>query len=881
MEHGASVEIISFMNDRQPPVWIFRFLQWFCPPHLLEEIEGDLLERFRSDSKKHGLKRAKWRLIRTVILFFRPGILLRNKFSFQPNPFRMWANYFKVSTRVILRNKTFSAINISGLVLGMTGALLLFLWILHESSYDQFHTDKDQIYVAWNRATENGQVNCWQITPRVLAPTLEKDFASVDKAASYANWNPTHLFSAGGKKLVKTTGVFTDANFFDILSFPLIKGDTSTVFDNPASIVLTEEFAADLFGDREALGETLSIEQSGYTFDFAVTGILKNLPHNTDFRFDYLLPFTFLESIGEKNDFWGNNSVTNLVKVKAGTNIATLNEQIKDLVKKNHAAGQHIEIFLYPLTKMRLYSGFENGVPSGGRIEIMRLLGLLGIFLIAIACINFINLYTARAQRRSREIAIRKVTGAVRISLIAQFLFEATLISFCAGVISVALCYLLIPPFSQLIGENIQLDPTNFQLWLLAATVILAVGLLSGSYPALYLSSFQPIRILKGMGLGISGKPSLRSALVVFQFGFALTLIVSALVIRKQIMFVQNREPGYSTSHLIHLPISDDLSKNYHAFSQELLQSGTAVSLTKASAPITEQWSGTTEMKWRGKNPQEKTDMQRIYVDQGMVTTAGLVIVQGRDMDLEKYPSDSTAVLINETTLAVMGFDNPIGEVIEDAGREWHVVGVVKDFVFTSPFQRIEPILLFGSQWKNALNVVYIKLNSENNVRHNLETLAKIARKYNPDYPFQYHFADLEYQRKFDGINSTLRLTTLFTGVAIFIACLGLFGLAIFTSESRRKEIGIRKVMGGSVLSITQLLSYSTLKPIFISILLFTPLSWFSINWWLESFAYRTSLDASIFVVSAMSLLSIALITISTQTIRAARVNPVKSLRSE
>lgn len=869
------------MNDRRPPQWIFRFLQWFCPPHLLEEIEGDLLERFTTDLKRLGHGHASWRLIRAVILFFRPGILLRNKFSVEPNPFRMWSNYFKVSARVMLRNKTFSAINISGLVLGMTGALLLFLWILHERSYDQFHGEKDRIYIAWNRATENGQVNCSQITPRVLAPTLEKEFASVDKTASYANWGATHLFSAGEKKLIKTTGVFTDANLFDILSFPLIKGNVSTVFDEPASIVLTEEFATDLFGDREALGETLTIEQSGYAFDFTVTGILQDLPHNTDFKFDYLLPFTFLESIGEKNDFWGNNSVTNLVKVKAGANINTLNLQIKDLVKKNYAAGQHIEIYLYPLTKMRLYSGFENGVPSGGRIEIMRLLGLLGIFLLVIACINFINLYTARAQRRSKEIAVRKVTGAVRLSLMLQFLFEAILISFCAGVIAVALCYLLIPPFTQLIGENIQVDLVNPQLWVLAGIVILVVGFLSGSYPALYLSSFQPIRILKGMGIGLSGKNSLRSTLVVFQFGFALTLIVSALVIRKQIMFVQNREPGYSTANLIRVPISDDLSKNYHAFSQELMQKGAAVSLTKASAPITEQWSATTEMKWRGKNPQEKTDMQRIYVDQGIVTTAGLVVVHGRDMDLEKYPSDSTAVLINETALSVMGFDNPIGEIIVDAGREWHVVGVVRDFVFTSPFQRIEPILLFGSAWKNALNVVYIKLNSANNIQDNIEALAKASHKYNPDYPFQYHFADLEYQRKFDGINSTLRLTSLFTAVAIFIACLGLFGLAIFTSESRRKEIGIRKVMGGSVLSITQLLSYSALKPIFISILLFTPLSWFSINWWLESFAYRTSIDVSVFIVSALSLLSIALITISTQTIRAARINPANSLRAE
>jgi putative ABC transport system permease protein len=882
MEYGSTTETIQIMNqDARPPLWIFRILAWFCPSHLFEEIEGDLLERYDKHLRSAGPRKAKWRLIWSVIRFFRPGILFRNKLSTDMNSLYMLSNYLKISLRVIVRNKTFSFINISGLVLGMTGALLLFLWIVHETTFDQFHTDKERLYVAWNNATENGQVNSSYTTPRILAPTIEKDFTAVENAISYAEWESTHLFMVGDTKLLKTSGVFADKEVLNVLSFPLAKGNPASVFDNPSSVVLTEKFAHELFGDKEAFGETLTIAQSGYKFEFVVSGILKDLPPNTEYKFDYLIPFTFLESLGEKDTFWGNNSVKTIVKLKEGTDISLFNLQIKDLVKKNYANGSHIELFLYPLTEMRLYSRFENGVPAGGRIEVMRLLGLLGIFLIVIACINFVNLYTARAQRRSKEIAVRKVSGAMRLSLITQFLCEACLMALFAGVISLALCYIILPAFSQLIGQSIPLNFRNTQFWILFSALTIGVGVLAGSYPALYVSSFQPIRILKGISLNISGRSTMRSSLVVFQFGFALTLIVSALVISKQIRFVQERQAGYSAKNLIHLPLSGDLEKNFQAFSNELLEKGAATSVTKSSAPITEQWSGTTEMKWKGKDPQEKSDIQRIYVDQGMSRTAGLEILQGRDMDLAKYPSDSLAVLINETSLAVMGFKNPIGEVIEDANRQWHVVGVVRDFVFTSPFQKIEPIVLFGAKMKWAFNVVYVKMNSENPVQKNLSLISEASKKFNPEYPFEYHFADQEYQRKFNNMNGTLKLTALFTFAAVFIASLGLLGLAIYMSETRMKEIGIRKVFGGSVLGITKLLSWSSIKPIIISVVVFTPLSWLAMDWWLQSFAYRVSMDWETFAIAGLSLICVALLTVSTQTIRAAKLNPIRSLRSE
>lgn len=868
-------------QKQEPPHWLLALLRSFCPPGLVEEIEGDLLERFNHHRRTIGIRRARRRMFWAVIRFFRPGIVLRNNFTFNVAFLYMLSSHFRVSMRVLFRNKTFSAINIFGLALGMTGALLLFSWIRHELSFEQFHSNKNQLYMAWNRATENGLINCWPTTPRILAPTLKQDYASVEHAISYAQWGSTHLFIVGDKRILRTTGAFTDPAFLTALSFPLLKGNPRNALSNPNSIVLTERFAHQLFGAEEAFGEVVTIMESGYRFDFTVSGILRDLPSNTAFDFDYLISFQFLESLGEKNDFWGNNSVATVVQLKPGTDLHSFNDEIRDIVKKHYADGQHIEMFLYPLTEMRLYSRFENGVPAGGRIEIMRLLAVLGIFLIAIACINFINLCTARAQRRAKEVAIRKITGAFRMALVSQFLCESVLMATLAGAISLAVCYCLLPFFSAMVGQRISLDFADPGLWMMISGFIVAIGLLAGVYPAFYLSSFQSVPILKGLKVKLPAGNAVRSVLVVFQFGFALTLIVSALVVSRQIDFVQSRDMGYSSEHLIHMPLSADLVKNYGAFRHELLRDGTAISLTKMSASITEQWSGTTEMTWSGKDPANKTDIQRIYVDEDVVQTAGLTLIAGRDMDLDRFPSDSSAVLLNETALHLMGFKNPIGEIITDGSRQWHVIGVVKDFVFTSPFQKIEPILLFGPKMKWALNVVYVKLNPSSPVKEAIAALSALNRRYNPEYPFEYHFADLEYQRKFDDVNATLKLTAVFTSVAIFIACLGLSGLALYMTEVRIKEIGVRKVMGGSVLSITKLLTLTSLQPIMISVVVFTPLSWLAMNWWLESFAYRTALDAGLFILASVFILFIALVTIGAQTNRAARVNPVVTLRSE
>ena len=871
------------MKEPASPKLTFRFLEWFCPAQLYEEIEGDLIQKFEKDVRLIGERKAKRRLIWNAVRFFRPGIIFRNKVTSPQPPINMLANYFKIAARIMVRNKGYSMINIFGLAIGMTGAILLGLWIHNEFSYDRFHAEKERIYTVWNRQSNPDGINCWSTTPRVLAPTLINNFTAVETAVSFATYSDSYLFSVGDKRIMKNEATFTDPQFLTLFSFPLLKGDVSKALGNPNSIVLTEKFAKQLFGNKEAFGEAVTVSQTGYDIPFTVTGILKDLPSNTDFHFEFLIPWQFIERNFGKDTEWSINSVTTLVKTKEQVSIEALNKGIKDLKKKNTQGSDDTELFLYPFTQTHLYSRFENGVAAGGRIEIVRMLGILGVCLVAIACINFINLSTARAARRTKEIAVRKVTGAYRYSLIYQFLCESLLVSFVAGVLSLLAVYSLLPFFNILMQQQITLDVSDYSFWASATGIFVFVGLLAGSYPAFYLSSFQPVQILKGGLVNGSGKNFLRTLLVVLQFGFAITLIVSTIVVYQQTLYVQNREAGYAKNNLIYHYSTGDLVKNYQSYKRELMETRAALSVTRTSSPITDRLSNTSGIKWRGKDPENKTVIERFNTDEDISKTAGITIVEGRDMDLSNYPSDSTGVLLNEAAVKLMGFKEPLGEVIEDNGIEWHVVGVVKDFILTSPYKKVEPMVLEGSwgERNGMLSVIHIRLNPARSTKENIAQVSKLNSKYNPDYPFDYHFVDTEYARKFSNVETTLTLTTVFTGLAVCIGCLGLLGLSTYMIEARVKEIGIRKVMGGSVWSIIRLLTIHSLKPIAWAIVLFSPGAWWAMNWWLQSFDYRISLSPIIFIGAAALIFAIALMTVTIQTYQAARTNPVKSLRSE
>ena len=868
-------------NKPHPPKAALRLLSWFCPTELYEEIEGDLIYQFNKDVKTVGEKKAKQKVLLNVIRFFRPGILLRNRITIPLIPMYMLFNYLKVAVRVMLRNKSYSFINLFSLALGITAFAFLFLWTQHEFSYDQFHTDKDRLYKVFNRTYTNGKINSWDVTARVLAPTLQEEYTAIESAISYTAWGEQHLFIEGDKRIVKTTGAYADDAILTMFSFPLIKGDAKTAFKDPMSIAITEKFAQELFDEEDAFGKTVTIGEGSESFTLNVTAVLKDLPSNTDFRFEYIIPYKLVEMLSGKNTQWGNNSVYTFVKLKEGTDINQFNEQVKDVVQKHNKDADQWEVFLYPLTKMRLYSRFENGVPDGGRIEVVRLLAMLGICLLAIACINFINLSTARAQRRSKEVAVRKVTGALRNSLIAQFLCESLLLAFGAGVLSLVAVYMGLPYFNQLISLHLTLEFTNLNFWVGGLLLIILVGLLAGSYPAFYVSAFKPVKILKGLVISATGKSRLRAVLVVFQFGIAITLMVSVFVVQRQIAYLQNRDAGYNKEHLVYQYFTGSLKKNFEAYKNELLARGVAQSITKTSTPITDRWSNSDAMEWEGKDPENKTLFERIYADDAFATTAGLTVVRGRDMDPEKYATDSTAVVINESAAKAMGFDDPIGKRIRDNGTEWHIIGVVKDFILTSPWGQVEPVLLFGCVNSWPFSVAHIKLSAHHTLQENLQVMAELSKKYNPDYPFEYEFVDAAYARKFADLETTRTITLVASFLTIAIAGMGLLGLSSYMVEVRVKEIGIRKVMGGSVFSITRMLTWSSLKPILIAVIVFGPQAWWVMNWWLSSYPYRISVGLFTIPLAALSIIGLAVIITSTQTIRAARTNPVNSLRNE
>jgi len=860
--------------------WSVRLLRQLCPASLYEEIEGDLIQRYKRDVSKTSERVARRRLAWNAIRFIRPGILMRNQWSLNITSLSMVRNYLTIALRIMGRNKGYTTINVIGLALGMTGALLLGLWVANEFSYDQFHEDGDRIAIVWNREKQGGDVSCWSATPRVLAPTLEAGFSSIENAVSYAHYSDSYLFVAGEKRILKNEANFVDPAFLTMLSFPMIQGDVRTALNDPNSIVLTESFAKQLFGDQNALGGEITVAQGDYKIPFTVKGILKDLPGNTDFHFEFLLPFSFIETNFGKEENWENNSVVTLVKLKNGATVQAVTDQIRDLKKKN-VQGEKTELFLYPLEQGHLYSKFENGVPSGGRIEIVRMIGMLAVILVLIACINFINLSTARASRRTKEVAVRKVTGAFRSALVFQFLCESILVASLASLISLGAAYILLPGFNSLIAQSLSMNFTSASFWLPFAIAVLVVGLLAGGYPSIYLSSLSPIRIFRGGRIELS-RSRIRSLLVIMQFGFALTLIVSTVVVFMQTRFLQQRNVGYNRSNLIYQYVTGTLQKDFVTYREALLSTGYVSSITRTSSPVTQRMSNTSGMYWRDKDPADNTIIERFSVDQHLAETMGVEIIQGRDLDLMKYPSDSTGALINEAAARLMKFDNPVGELIEDSGREWHVVGVVKDFVFTSPYRRVEPIVMQGAKMGEHMEgVVHIRLNKDQPVRDAVGAIGQVATKINPDYPFEYNFVDQEYARKFANEATTIAITSIFSGLAILIGCLGLLGLSSYLIETRMKEIGIRKVLGGSVSNIIGLLANSSLRPIFWAIVIFSPGAWWAMRWWLQSYEYRIDFSWWIIPMASLLLLAMAMSTVILQIYKAAGVSPTKTLKSE
>ncbi|PUZ27164.1 ABC-type antimicrobial peptide transport system, permease component [Chitinophaga costaii] len=791
----------------------------------------------------------------------------------------MMHNFFKVVFRNLLRNKGFSIINITGLAIGMAAAILILLWVQNERSYDAFHQNKDRIYEVWNRVSMGGEISCWNSVPAPLAPALVKDLPEVARVVRFILHKG--LLSVGDTKL-QMTGNIVDTGFLQMFDFPMMEGNPTTALNDMHTIVLTEKTAKRLFGNKDAIGKIIKINNED---QMTVSGILKDLPNNTRFDFDYLLPRSYLKYREGTDLGWSDNSTLTFVMLKPHTNYATVAAKLKVLKQRysEEAKTMKWELFIYPMQRWRLYSSFTNGVEdNGGRITFVKLFTIIAGFILLIACINFMNLSTARSEKRAKEVGIRKVVGAQKSALIAQFIGESVFLALLAGIVALLLVQVSLPAYNQLTDKRLFINFGSAITWVAIGGFILFTGLLAGSYPAFFLSAFQPIQVLKGTFKKAHALVTPRKALVVLQFSFAIVLIICTIVIKQQIDYARNRKTGYIKDNLIYLFMTGDIPRHYALIKNELLSAGVATSMTKTNSPLTERWSNGWGQGWEGKDPNNHTSFDRYLSDDGLGATAGLQFVQGRDFDLKKFPTDSLGLIINESALKVMQFKDPIGKTVSDLGVNWHIVGVIKDFIFTSPYEPTRPILICGAK-SSFLNfqVILIKLNGNNSMIKNLEKVAAIFKKYNPDYPFNYQFTDQAYAKKFANEQRQGTLAALFAGLTIFISCLGLFGLATYMAENRTKEIGVRKVLGASVAGITALLSMDFVKLVIVSFLLATPLAYWVMHKWLQGYEYRVTLQWWIFAMTCLLSVAIALLTVSYQAIKAAMVNPVQSLGKE
>lgn len=780
----------------------------------------------------------------------------------------------------MLRNKGFSIINITGLAIGMAATILIMLWIQNEVSYDQFHENKNRIFEVWNKVPIDGKVSTWNTVSALTAPAMEKDLPEVERVVR-VNHNNSQLLSYGEKRVMKS-GNIVDTGFLQVFSFPMLEGDPLTALNDVHAVVITERTAKILFSNTESLGKIIKIGELGA---FTVAGILKDLPGNTRFDFDFLLPWGNLKYGEGQNLGWSDNSTPTYVMLKPNVNYAKVSQKVRDLKQhySDEAKTLKWQLFLYPLDRWRLYSSFTNGVEdNGGRGTFVKLFGIIAAFILVIACINFMNLSTARSEKRAKEVGIRKVIGAQKSSLIGHFIGESICLAFLAGVIALFIVQLWLPAYNQLTDKKLFLDFTNVYAILAFLGFIVFTGLLAGSYPAFYLSSFQPIKVLKGTFRNANTILTPRKLLVVVQFTFSTFLIICTIIVKQQVDYARSRNTGYNKEHLIYQFMTGDIPKNYALIKNELLASGLASSVTKTNSPLTERWSNGWGQNWEGKDPNDKTSFDRYLSDEQLGVTAGLQFVQGRDFDLQKFPTDSTGVIINESALKVMKFKDPIGKTVDDLGIQWHIVGVIKDFILTSPYEPTRPLLLCGAKSTfMSFRVMQIKLNKHIPVDEELHKMETIFKKYNPEYAFDPRMVDEEYARKFENEKRQSILAGLFGGLTIFISCLGLLGLATYMAESRIKEIGVRKVLGASVISITGLLSKDFVKLVVISFFVAAPVAWWSMDQWLQGYSYRVSIQWWVFLLAGLLSVTIALLTVSYQSIKAAIADPVKSLRAE
>ncbi|MBN9298475.1 MAG: ABC transporter permease [Filimonas sp.] len=787
----------------------------------------------------------------------------------------MFKNYLKATWRNLIKNKTYSILNITGLAIGVACAALIFLWVEDELTYNHQFERRDRIYKVMENQTYDGQVMTFGSTPGPLAAAIKTDIPGIKNSARIT-WGERALFTLGDKSIYEQ-GNYADSSYLDMYTLPFIKGSSATAFADIHSIVVTEKMANKFFGSAsEAMGKNLKMNNQQ---EYTVTGVIQDLPKNISLRFEWLVSFRVYEERNAWLTNWGSNSLQTMVELAPNANLAAINKQLSGFIKAKMNNETTTQPFLFAMNDWRLYSKFENGHQVGGRIKYVKLFSIIAWIILIIACINFMNLATARSEKRAREVGVRKVLGAGKQMLIAQFIGEALVMALLSVVLAVLLVYLALPAFSKMVDKELTMQlfkPLHFGSLL---AIGLVCGLFAGSYPAFYLSSFNPVAVLKGLKLKTGVKAIVfRKGLVIFQFAISIVLIICTTVIYQQIQHVKSRNLGYDKDHLLITPGYKSLVDHFPAVKSQLQQTGVVDNAALSDQYILNIGSNTGDFKWQGKDPNKQILIQLVNSGAGLFNTMGMKMKEGRDF-YDASTVDSNNVVINEKLASLMGKSGGIGQIINRGDRQLRIVGIVKNFVYNDMYAEPEPVIFFYAP-ANTYNI-FIKLKPTSDLPGAMAKVETVIKANNPAYPFESNFVDEYFDSFFKSELLIGKLAAVFAALAIFISCLGLFGLAAFSAEQRKKEIGIRKVLGASTSGITNLLSKEFLQLVGLACIISFPLAWWLMKNWLNDYTYRTSIHWWVFAVAGVVSMLIAVLTVSFQAVKAALANPVKSLRTE
>lgn len=791
----------------------------------------------------------------------------------------MLQNYFLIAWRNIVKGKLNSLINIVGLSIGMVVAILIGLWIYDDLSFNKNFTHYNRIAQVKQNLVNNGSVQTWNNMPFPLANELRanygRDFKHIVMAAAVND----HLLSIDGKKL-KVTGGFFEKELPEMLSLNMISG-TRDLHD-PASILLAASTAKAYFGNNNPVNKIITIDQMP---PVKVTGVYDDLPYNSSFvnlKFVATWDLFFnVNDVNETDDPWRPNFTTLYVQLNEGVSLDAVNDRIRDAkLKKVNAelAKKKPELFLHPMSQWHLFSEFKEGKNVGGAIQYVWMFGIIGLFVLLLACINFMNLSTARSEKRAKEVGIRKTMGSLRKQIIGQFFSESLLTVLLAFVLALVAAQAILPFFNEIAGRQVGFFWDNLYFWLACTLFIVFTALIAGSYPAFYLSSFDPIKVLKGTFKAGRFAAVPRKVLVVVQFAVSVTLIIGTIIVYKQIQFAKDRPVGYNRSNLLSIFTNNAaIHEHFEAVKDELLKSGAVVSMAETQSPTTGIWNTTSGFKWPGKDPNQSIDfgVGNVSVDFGK--TIDWRIKEGRNFS--KDFADSISVILNEAAVQFMGLKDPVGQVVTWWDNKLTVIGVVENMIIESPYSMPKPIVYSILEGQGSMAL--LKLNAGISAHDALSKIEKVFTKFDPDQPFEYSFVDDDYAKKFGEEERIAKLAGLFAVLAIVISCLGLFGLTSFVAEQRKKEIGVRKVLGASVFNVWNLLSREFIVLVSISYLVAVPLAYYIMHGWLAGYTYRTQLSAWIFLAAGVGAMLITLVTVSFQSIKAGLTNPVTSLRSE